>query len=193
MQNMTTLYMYSRPIGLRFEFDGYKESKFDPTSVSNGCWDQKLARVAAWWHGAKFQERKHALFCLAFFPSCARKKKSNLFCRLILPCCFRLCLLQTLRRLVLGRFYGGIFCDYHHIRLKILPMQYFCTRSGFFVCRNSHTVTVESRIFAVVLLEIYRAVPFFVAFFDKKILPYGRYDWSAVRQNFASRRPHTKN
>ena len=51
---MTTLYMYSRPIGLRFEFDGYEESKFDPISVSNGCWDQKLARVAAWWHGAKF-------------------------------------------------------------------------------------------------------------------------------------------
>ena len=149
MQNTTTLYLYSRPIGLRFEFDGYEESTFDPTSVSNGCWDQKLARVAAWWHGAKFQERKHALFCLAFFPSCARKKKSNLFCRLILPCCFRLCLLQTLRRLVLGRFYGGIFCDYHHIIPRIPQLLYCCTRSGFYVCRNDDTLQYFSAILMV--------------------------------------------
>eukprot|EP00978_Attheya_sp_CCMP212_P026372 scaffold86595_cov61-Attheya_sp.AAC.2 len=47
----TTLYIYSRPIGLRFEFDGYEEANFDPSSISNGCWDQKLARVAAWCGG----------------------------------------------------------------------------------------------------------------------------------------------
>eukprot|EP00978_Attheya_sp_CCMP212_P047193 scaffold421256_cov54-Attheya_sp.AAC.3 len=48
---MTTLYMYSRPNGLRFEFDGYEEATFDPSSISNGCWDQKLAHVAAWCGG----------------------------------------------------------------------------------------------------------------------------------------------
>eukprot|EP00978_Attheya_sp_CCMP212_P017503 scaffold46664_cov63-Attheya_sp.AAC.4 len=40
-QDTTTLYIYSRPIGLRFEFDGYEAATFDPSSVSNGCWDQK--------------------------------------------------------------------------------------------------------------------------------------------------------
>eukprot|EP00978_Attheya_sp_CCMP212_P040194 scaffold216780_cov35-Attheya_sp.AAC.1 len=40
---------------------------------------------------------------------------------------------------------------------------------------ETDTVTVESRCFAVVLLQIYRAV----AFFHKKVLPSGRYDWSA--------------
>eukprot|EP00978_Attheya_sp_CCMP212_P007649 scaffold17751_cov64-Attheya_sp.AAC.1 len=38
---MTTLYVYSRPIHLRFEFDGYEEATFDPSSISNGCWDQR--------------------------------------------------------------------------------------------------------------------------------------------------------
>eukprot|EP00978_Attheya_sp_CCMP212_P015148 scaffold38967_cov54-Attheya_sp.AAC.3 len=47
MYNTSTLYIYSRPIGLRIEFDGYEGATFDPSSVSNRCWDQKIARVAA--------------------------------------------------------------------------------------------------------------------------------------------------
>eukprot|EP00978_Attheya_sp_CCMP212_P013134 scaffold32880_cov28-Attheya_sp.AAC.1 len=42
----------SRQIGLRIDFDGCEEATFDPSSISNGCWDQKLARVAGmvrWW------------------------------------------------------------------------------------------------------------------------------------------------
>eukprot|EP00978_Attheya_sp_CCMP212_P025813 scaffold83836_cov69-Attheya_sp.AAC.2 len=38
----TTLYIYSRPIGLRFEFDRYEEATFDPSSVLNGCCDQRV-------------------------------------------------------------------------------------------------------------------------------------------------------
>jgi hypothetical protein len=74
---MTTLYMYSRPIGLRFEFDGYEESKFDPTSVSNGCWDQKLARVAAWCHGVvvqNFRNENTRYFALLFSRLGAKKE-----------------------------------------------------------------------------------------------------------------------
>eukprot|EP00978_Attheya_sp_CCMP212_P031829 scaffold121818_cov32-Attheya_sp.AAC.2 len=37
---------YSSRIGLRFEFDGYEEATFVPSSVSNRCCDQKLACVA---------------------------------------------------------------------------------------------------------------------------------------------------
>ena len=162
-----------------------------PSQTDVGIKSQPVLR-----HGGMVQNfrNENTRYFALLFSRLARERRNRIyFAVLVLPCCFRLCLLQTLRRLVLGRFYGGIFCDYYPIRLKILPMQYFCTRSGFFVCRNSHTVTVESRIFAVVLLQIYRAVAFFVAFSHKKILPYGRYDWSAVRQNFASRRPHTKN
>ena len=91
--------MYSRPIGLRFEFDGYEESKFDPTSVSNGCWDQKLARVAAWCHGVvvqNFRNESTRYFALLFSRLAREKNRvyfAVLFCRLILPCCFRLCLL----------------------------------------------------------------------------------------------------
>eukprot|EP00978_Attheya_sp_CCMP212_P037249 scaffold174248_cov28-Attheya_sp.AAC.3 len=48
----TTLYIYSRPIGPRFEFDEYEEATFDPSPVSNRCWDQKLARVGAWCGGS---------------------------------------------------------------------------------------------------------------------------------------------
>eukprot|EP00978_Attheya_sp_CCMP212_P020535 scaffold58917_cov62-Attheya_sp.AAC.6 len=47
----TTVQAVSSRIGLRIEFDGCEEATFDPSSVSNGCWDQKLARVAGmvWW------------------------------------------------------------------------------------------------------------------------------------------------
>ena len=38
----------SRQIGVRIEFDGCEEATFDPSSISNGCWDHKLARVATW-------------------------------------------------------------------------------------------------------------------------------------------------
>jgi hypothetical protein len=39
------VYDESSRIGLRIEFDRYEEATFDPTSVSNGCWDQKLAHI----------------------------------------------------------------------------------------------------------------------------------------------------
>jgi hypothetical protein len=51
MDDTTTFYIYSRPIGLLFELDGYEEATFDPSSISNGCWDQKLAHVPAWCGG----------------------------------------------------------------------------------------------------------------------------------------------
>eukprot|EP00978_Attheya_sp_CCMP212_P041408 scaffold237164_cov48-Attheya_sp.AAC.2 len=38
----TTIYDDSSRIGLRIEFDGYEEATFDPSSVSNRCWDQKI-------------------------------------------------------------------------------------------------------------------------------------------------------
>eukprot|EP00978_Attheya_sp_CCMP212_P025085 scaffold80013_cov75-Attheya_sp.AAC.2 len=45
------VHLFETSIGLRFEFDGYEKATFDPSSISNGCWDQKLARVAAWCGG----------------------------------------------------------------------------------------------------------------------------------------------
>ena len=51
MYDTTTFYIYSRPIGLLFELDGYEEATIDPNSIANGCWDQKLAHVPAWCGG----------------------------------------------------------------------------------------------------------------------------------------------
>ena len=45
MQNTINFYIYSRPMSLRHELDAYKQATFDPSPVSNGCWDQKVARV----------------------------------------------------------------------------------------------------------------------------------------------------
>ena len=87
--------MYSRPIGLIFEFDGYEESKFDPTSVSNGCWDQKLARVAAWWHGVVVQNfrNENTRYFALLFSRLAREKSNRiyfavLFCLVVFDCVF---------------------------------------------------------------------------------------------------------
>eukprot|EP00978_Attheya_sp_CCMP212_P011150 scaffold27309_cov62-Attheya_sp.AAC.3 len=41
----TTVYDDSSRKSLRIELDGYEEATFDPSSVSNGCWDQKLAHI----------------------------------------------------------------------------------------------------------------------------------------------------
>eukprot|EP00978_Attheya_sp_CCMP212_P026156 scaffold85525_cov37-Attheya_sp.AAC.1 len=35
----------SRRIDPRIEFDGYEEATFDPSFVSNGCWDQNITTV----------------------------------------------------------------------------------------------------------------------------------------------------
>eukprot|EP00978_Attheya_sp_CCMP212_P011778 scaffold29289_cov58-Attheya_sp.AAC.2 len=35
----------SSRIDLRIEFDGCEEATFEPSSVSNRCWDQKLAHI----------------------------------------------------------------------------------------------------------------------------------------------------
>eukprot|EP00978_Attheya_sp_CCMP212_P041945 scaffold247581_cov27-Attheya_sp.AAC.1 len=41
----TTVYDDSSRKSLRIEFNGCEEATFDPSSVSNGCWDQKLAHI----------------------------------------------------------------------------------------------------------------------------------------------------
>eukprot|EP00978_Attheya_sp_CCMP212_P006903 scaffold16103_cov62-Attheya_sp.AAC.1 len=41
----------SSQIGIRIECDECEEATIDPSSISNGCWDQKLAHVAAWCGG----------------------------------------------------------------------------------------------------------------------------------------------
>eukprot|EP00978_Attheya_sp_CCMP212_P046730 scaffold408271_cov31-Attheya_sp.AAC.1 len=50
-KDTTTVQAGSSRIGLHIEFDGCEEATIDPSSVSNGCWDQKLACVAGmvWW------------------------------------------------------------------------------------------------------------------------------------------------
>eukprot|EP00978_Attheya_sp_CCMP212_P017711 scaffold47535_cov62-Attheya_sp.AAC.3 len=49
-RDTTTVYDSSR-IGLHIELDGYEDATFDPSSISNRCWDQKSAHVVAWCGG----------------------------------------------------------------------------------------------------------------------------------------------
>ena len=61
----------SRQIGVRIEFDGCEEPTFDPSSISNGCWDQKLARAAAWCGGLASRQTKFpwVVFSEVFFST----------------------------------------------------------------------------------------------------------------------------
>ena len=52
------MYADSSRIGLHIELDGCEEATFDPSSISNGCWDQKLARAAAWCGGLASRQTK---------------------------------------------------------------------------------------------------------------------------------------